>query len=229
MPPTSRQPGTTTTLVSGTDAKGADGVVKSATLAADGSRVFFSSTATDLDPAVTVAGEQVWTRATTGAPTLVTRGADVTHGADKPSSVIDASADGAFVLISSAATDLTAPLKHHDGTPMLYRVASVSFEAEPLSARGDDTADKTPTAGRGAISADGDVVAYATGATNLLDGFIDGNGDGDDVTPGWSGPPPSATRSGRRRRSSRPRTSRSTARARSSSPTTRARTKARPA
>ena len=68
--------GTTTTLVSGTGAKGANGAVNTAVLSADGSRVFFSSTATDLDPAVTVAGEQVWTRTAAGAPTLVTRGAE---------------------------------------------------------------------------------------------------------------------------------------------------------
>ena len=175
-----RRGSTPAALVSGADGsatQGADGATTAAVLSAG--RIFFTSNATDLNPAFTVAGEQVWTR-TTDKPVLVTRGAALDHGANGPSNVIDASGDGAFALVTSTATDLTAPLKHHD-TPTLYRVAVSSFEAEPLSARGDETGDRTPVAGRDAMSADGNVVAYTSGASNLAEGFIDGNGAGADA------------------------------------------------
>jgi Tol biopolymer transport system component len=157
---------------------GANGTPGAATLSANGARVFFSSTATDLNGQYTVTGEQAWMRTLT-TPTapavLLTRGTDLDKGANGASTVVDASATGAFVVIASAATDLTAPLTHHD-TRTLYRVDTATFEAEPVSARGDDANDAAPTAQRGAISADGNTIAWTTRATNLIDSFLDGNG-----------------------------------------------------
>ncbi|HEY6888372.1 MAG TPA: hypothetical protein VI300_11350, partial [Solirubrobacter sp.] len=153
--------GATTTLAGA----GAD----TAALSADGTHVFFSA-----------ADGQVWMRAG-GTLTLVTRGVAPEQGADGPSRVIDATDTGDQILVSSTATDLTPALKHHGDEPTLYRIATGTFEAEPLSARADDTADKAPAARTGAMSADGTVVAYTSNASNLVDGLIDGNGDGTDV------------------------------------------------
>ncbi|MDA0183289.1 PKD domain-containing protein [Solirubrobacter phytolaccae] len=144
-----------------------------AKLAADGSRVAFT------------AADQVWSRTLdNGAPTqpavLVTRGSDPASGANGVSTLVDVSATGAYVLLQSDATDLTAPLRHHDELPSLYRVATSNWDAEPISALGDDANDK-PIASE-SMSRDGEWIAYTSASTNLLASFQDGNGaDGSDA------------------------------------------------
>ena len=109
-------------------------------------------------------GHQIWLRSA-GATT------QVTHG--NGDSTLVAAADG-VALVASTATDLTAPLSHHD-VPSLFRIDLADDEAEPVSARGDDTADAAPD--NAAMSADGNTIAYTTNASNLVDGFLDGNAD----------------------------------------------------
>ena len=121
---------------------GANAPVGEATLTND--RVFFSSKATDLNGDYTVTGEQVWMSTGTGPATLVTRGLQLNHGANGDSTLVAAST---HVLVRSTATDLSAPLKQHDGTPTLYRIDTATFDAEPVSARGDDSNDAAPDAG----------------------------------------------------------------------------------
>lgn len=151
---------------------GSSSTPTTAKLAADGSRVAFT------------AGDQVWSRTLdNGAPTapavLVTRGSDPAQGANGASELVDVSATGAFVLLRSTATDLTAPLRHHDGHSTLYRVATASWEAEPISVLGDDANDRPTQAA--SMSRDGAWIAYSSAATNLLSGFLDGNGEGADA------------------------------------------------
>ncbi len=155
---------------------GANAPVGAATLTND--RVVFTSKATDLNGEYTTTGDQVWMSTGNGPATLVTRGLELNHGANGDSTLIDAA--DTQVLVRSNATDLSAPLKQHDGAPALYRIDTATFDAEPVSARGDDSNDAAPD--QADISDDGNTVAWSSRAANLVSDFIDGNGaDGGDA------------------------------------------------
>jgi Tol biopolymer transport system component len=152
---------------------GANGSSSSPVLSADGTRVAFVSTASNLAGGDGNGAADVFVTDRDGA---VTRVSVAAGGADPngPSSDPDISADGRFVVFESAASNLVDG--DTDGVADVF-VRDLQTQTTSLvsSARGGGPADGA--SGSPAISASGAFVSFASKATNLVAG--DGNGVGD--------------------------------------------------
>ena len=177
----------TTYLVSGFHSRpnqGADGtMLGTAALSADGKTVAF---ATDADLTGLAAQDNdvsdVFLRRYTPEPQpieLLTTGAKgYGYAANSPSSLDALSADGRHVLVRSKAQDLSLPVELH-GHDVLYRIDWPSHDVTQVTEKDVQGPDAELEAT--AISGDGLTVVYRTQAGNLLDNWLDRNGDGRDV------------------------------------------------
>jgi Tol biopolymer transport system component len=149
----------------------ANGECHVAVISADGLHVAFTSTATNLDPADTDPGLDVYVRdLAAGVTELVSRASGGGPRADALSLVEAISEDGSRIVFQTAATNLGTP----GGKKQLYvrdRAAStvtlVSRAAGPAGAAGNDDSFTA------AITADGLQVAFSSTAGNLHPGDAD--------------------------------------------------------
>lgn len=143
----------------------------------DGSRVVFTSNATDLVPDDTNGESDVFVRnMTTGATTLVTR-APNGQQADRSSSGAKISGDGTYVVFASNATNLltSGPITSPTGRDEVYGrdlVTGVTtmLSTDPTGAPGNGNNDSP--AGYGSwspvLSRDGSAVAYSSNSSNIV-------------------------------------------------------------
>jgi Tol biopolymer transport system component len=177
------------TLVSanaaGTD--GANGGSLTGSVSADGRFVAFTSSATDLvsgfvDGNGSLNSDVYVRNLQTGVTVLVSHSStSPTRGGNDGSETPAISADGRFVAFVSRATDLVPGFNPNGGAANVY-VCNLQTGAITLVSRSTAGA---ATGGNGnsdfpAISADGGVVAFGSSATDLVPGFVDGNGIGHD-------------------------------------------------
>ena len=110
---------------------------------------------------------------------LLTTGAKGYGYPSVSSSSLDAlSADGRHVLVRSSAQDLSLPVELH-GHDVLYRIDWPSHDVTQVTENDGHGPDAELEAT--AISGDGLTVAYRTNAGNLLDNWLDHNGEARDV------------------------------------------------
>ena len=110
---------------------------------------------------------------------LLTTGADgYGFPPDGPSALDALSADGRHVLVRSSVQDLSLPVALH-GHDVLYRIDWPSHDVTQVTEHAGHGPDAEIEAT--AISGDGLTVAYRTNAGNLLDDWLDHNGDARDV------------------------------------------------
>jgi Tol biopolymer transport system component len=175
-----------TTLVSHSTAGPATAGNKSSdfpALSADGRFVAFLSAATDLIPGFvdgngSISGDVFLYDRATGSTSLVSRStASPSQGGAGDSSSPVLSGDGRFVAFPSAATDLVAAFSDNNaGASDLY-LRDMTAGVTTLVSRSTTSA---TSGGHGEtleyqISSDGRFVAFRSTATDLVDGFIDGN------------------------------------------------------
>ncbi len=152
---------------------GANGPSRAPVLSADGTRVAFISSASNLAAGD---GNGVADIFLTDREGTVTRVSVAVDGGDPdgPSSNPDLSADGRFVVFESAATNLVAG--DSNGVPDVFvRDLQTGTTALVSTARGGGAADGP--SGAPAISASGAFVSFASKATNLVAGDSNGAGD----------------------------------------------------
>lgn len=175
----------TTVLVSHTSSAVTAGNGWSAepSISADGNWVAFVSNATDLGdgfPAGTPAQVYLWERAT-GAISLVSHAASLTTGSnDFCESPVGLSADGAFVVFGSWATDLGGGFTDVNGAEdvFLYERATGAISLVSHAALPDTAGNANSRTAR--ISANGDWVLFESWATDLgSSGYEDWNGSSD--------------------------------------------------
>lgn len=154
-------------------------------ISADGRFVAFVSAARNLVPGAADAGGDtrnvyLWDRET-GQTTLVSRRADGGEGGDGSSLDPSLSADGNVVVFTSQATDLIPGLDLADSgeNVYLYERASGTVSLVSRSAASASRSGNHPSFGA-TVSADGRIVAYLSGATDLVAGQNDTN-EGTDV------------------------------------------------
>jgi Tol biopolymer transport system component len=154
--------------------EGAGGLSTIGGISADGSSVLYHSTALNLVP-----GQQERPRATTdvflwsrstGTSRLVSgRGGSASVAGNRPSVAEDLSADGAWAVFSSAATNLIQGLEHtHPGATDVYLWSRRTGRTTLLShtAGSPDTTATGPSSSS-RISADGRWIAYLSTASDL--------------------------------------------------------------
>jgi|CXWL01.1.fsa_nt_gi Tol biopolymer transport system component len=155
-------------------------------LSADGRYVAFASIATNL-----IAGgvdtndtEDIFLfERTTGTVRLIShRSGQPEVAGDGYASQPMINADGSWVVFSSQASDLAAGQLDTNGAQDVFLYDRASHEVTLVSHPPGQPA----TAGDGlaldpVISADGAFVAFASAASNLVDGFVDSNGEGWDI------------------------------------------------
>lgn len=148
-----------------------DGNASLAALSADGSRVVFRSAATNIVANDTNGNTDVFLfDVATGETTLVSAGL-LGEGADDHSDRPAISADGAYVVFVSGATDLIVGDSNARDDVFLYEVATgITTKVGPAAASDGHASDP-------AISGDGQFVVFESRATNLVAG--DTNGDQD--------------------------------------------------
>lgn len=174
------------THAAGSPATAADrGLDQSPSVSADSRFVAFASFASNLTPGVEESADTqniyLWDRET-GQTTLASRRAGTQEDADAGSLSPVLSADGSVLVFVSHATDLVpgTTLAHRGENVYLYERASgavvlVSRSAASASRSGNNTSFGP------AVSADGRYVAYLSGATDLVAGQNDINGEGQDI------------------------------------------------
>ena len=154
-------------------AGGANGPSSSPALSADGTRVAFVSSASNLVPGDGNGAADVFLTDRDGNVTRVSVAADG-GDANGPSSDPDISADGRFVAFESAASNLVAG--DTNGAPDVFmRDLRTGTTTLVSAARGGGPGNGA--SGAPAISAGGGFVSFASTASNLVAG--DGNGVGD--------------------------------------------------
>lgn len=153
-------------------------------ISADGRFVAFVSAARNLVPGTAGAGEDtrnvyLWNR-DTGRTILVSRRAGGSEGADGSSLNPSLSADGNVLVFTSQATDLVPGLDLEDSgeNVYLYERNSGTVRLVSRSAASANRAGNQSSFGA-TVSADGRVVAYLSGATDLVTGQNDTNGGTD--------------------------------------------------
>ncbi|MBX7219978.1 MAG: hypothetical protein K1Y36_08525 [Blastocatellia bacterium] len=165
-----------------------NGVSSLPVLSTDGTKVAFHSTATDLVTGFTDgngAGTDVFLRdLTAGTTTLISRTATLatTSGNNSSDSPV-ISADGTKVAFQSSATNLVTGFTDGNGASIDIFLRDLTAGTTTLLSR---TATVATTSGNNAsdspvINADGTKIAFRSRATNLVTGFIDGNGTNTDV------------------------------------------------
>ncbi|WP_156028410.1 PKD domain-containing protein [Candidatus Solirubrobacter pratensis] len=174
----------------GSPRMGAEGsVLTTAALSADGTVVAFTSDQEWLSESFNdangrgAAGTDVWVRRFGAQPetqaTLVSVGGKGSSWTGDAASALEAlSADGRYAVVRSSASDLGVPAARH-GHDVLYRVELTGHDVSLVSERAGDGPEQEVV--DGAISGDGQTVAYRTDADNLLDGFLDANDQGSDA------------------------------------------------
>jgi Tol biopolymer transport system component len=152
---------------------GANGPSSSPAISADGTRVAFASSATNLVAGDTNGAADIFLTDRDGAVTRVSVAADG-GDANGASSSLDVSADGRFVVFESAASNLVNG--DSDGVADVFvRDLQTQKTALVSAARGGGPADGA--SGSPAISASGAFVSFASKATNLVAGDSNGVGD----------------------------------------------------
>ncbi len=152
----------------GAEAGNSSSQVGDQTLSADGRYLVFASNATDLVPGDINNTTDVFLRdLRSGTVTLVSR-APSGQTANSTSSEPAISADGQYVVFSSAATNLsvTGPVSTN-GQQQVYRWQRATGVTELLSVDLLGTQSANNSAGAASISGDGSRVAFQTSATNL--------------------------------------------------------------
>jgi len=151
---------------------------------ANGRYVVFNSTASDLVPGFVdgnagTAADLYIRDVELGTTALVTPNAAGTASANAPSSSIEITPDGRYVVFTSAATDLVAGDTNGRSDIFVRDVVANVTRLVSVAAAGGVSANGTSA--NGAPSADGRYVAFESAATDLIAGFVDGNGAGRDV------------------------------------------------
>lgn len=149
---------------SGPQGAGANAESTPEALGGDGRLVFFTSAATNLDPAATDGQSRLYVRDTVDQTTALVPLGDP---ADGPDSFIDVSRDGRFLLIDS--TSNTSDANGQFPTRVVRRDRQTG---ETVLVSRADGAEGAPADGgtfgaTGAISGDGAVVVFSSGADNL--------------------------------------------------------------
>ncbi len=160
-----------TTLISRADGAGGtkgNASSSSSSVSADGRFVAFTSTATNLDPADGDAAPDVYLRDTQTSRTILVSRASGAGGAkgNGLSSGPSISADGRFVAFDSVATNLD-PADGDGGRDVYLRDTQTSQTILVSRANGAGGAKGNDASGSPSISADGRLVAFSSGATNL--------------------------------------------------------------
>jgi surface antigen len=173
----------TTSLISG--ATGVPGAssnndASGKAVSADARFVAFDSTASNLDPADTDLGQDVFLRdAQGGSTTLVSRAGDTAAGpgakGDGPSSNPDVSSDGRYLAFVSRASNL-APADHDSTADVFVRdtrdgTTTLVSRASSAGAKGDRDSSNP------ALSGDGRYVAFVSEASNLVAGDTNAKAD----------------------------------------------------
>jgi Tol biopolymer transport system component len=152
---------------------GADGPSGSPAISADGTRVAFASSASNLVAGDTNGAADIFLTDRDGVVTRVSAAADG-GDANGPSSSPDVSADGRFVVFESDASNLVDG--DSDGVADVFvRDLQTSKTTLVSAARGGGPADGA--SGSPAISASGAFVSFASKASNLVAGDSNGAGD----------------------------------------------------
>ncbi len=160
--------------------KGADGISYDPAISGDGSRVAFTSSATNL-----VAGEEdanggivdVFLFDLATGETI-----NVTQGANGQSYDVDLSADGSKVTFTSSATNLVAGEEDANGDVEDVFVYDVATGEITLVTQGADITQGAYDRSFGSsLAADGSVGAFGSYAPNLVEGETDANGNTADV------------------------------------------------
>ncbi|MBS1795646.1 MAG: VCBS repeat-containing protein [Acidobacteria bacterium] len=148
---------------------------------ADGRFVSFESTAGDLSPVAdtNTVPDIYWRDLDSGTTKLVSVNSAGTNGGDQFSSTRGISADGQIVFFMSAAGNLLSdPIDNNVNFDLYIRdVPANTTKAVSVNEAGTTVGNQPTT--RGAIAAGGNVVTFASGATNLV--ANDTNGLGGDI------------------------------------------------
>ena len=144
-------------------------------ISADGSAVIFYSAANDLVQGMSGNGTlQVYVRRD-GVNYLVSHSTtSLTTPCAAGASPLDISADGAYILFSSNSTDLVSGDTNGVGDVFLYDANSGAISRVSVASDGTQA---NGTSGGGVLSADGNYVAYSSGASNLVSGDTNSRAD----------------------------------------------------
>jgi len=176
----------TTTLVSvnsgGADSGNATSYVP--TISNDGNRIAFLSEATDLVPGFVdgngpgFGGLDAYVRDLgAGTTTLVSINSAGTASANVGVGSPSISGDGNFVAFSSTASDLVATDTNGAFDIFVRNLMAGATDLVTINSAGTDSGNGA-AAGGAALSPDGRFVAFVSAATDLVAGFVDGNGPG---------------------------------------------------
>jgi len=152
----------TTTLVTVGSGNGGNNNSSGPSISADGSMIAFASRATDLAGAPANGNHNIFVYDTSnGSTTLVTAGSGL--GGDSNSYEPSISADGSMIAFASRATDLAGVPANGDSNIFLYDTfdGSTTLVTVGSGSGGNDNSYEP------SISADGSVIAFSSGATNL--------------------------------------------------------------
>jgi|GEM_PF-919914 len=166
--------GVTTLVTTGSSGSGGDAFSGSASISADGTKIAFSSWATDL-----ITGTSTNTRSnvflydvTTGVTTLVTTGTSG-NGGDASSGSMSISSDGSAIVLTSSATDLIAGTVTSGQQIFVYDIGTNLMTL--VSAGSSGVGGNFPSFGSipfiTSISANGDTVVFYSNATDLVPGI----------------------------------------------------------
>ena len=169
---------TTTLITKGLGLLGGDNSSTLPTISADGTRIVFTSTATDLISGFTTNDNfNVYLyNVTTGTTSLITKGPSPYIGSDdiNRSYATDISADNNLIVFSSIATDLIDGITaNRNQNIFLYNVTTgvTTLVTAGPSGVGGDYNSFSPS-----ISANGSVIGFSSIATDLIDGTTTGGG-----------------------------------------------------
>lgn len=151
---------------------------------ANGRYVVFNSTASDLvagfvDGNAGTAADLYIRDVDLGVTALVTPNTTGTASANAASTSLEITPDGRYVVFTSAATDLVAGDSNGRSDIFVRDVVANVTRLVSVAASGGGSANGTSA--NGVPSADGRYVAFESAATDLISGFVDGNGAGRDV------------------------------------------------
>jgi Tol biopolymer transport system component len=150
-------------------------------ISADGKWVMVSSSATNLLPGQTgAAGQVFFYDVAAGTLSLATHTpGSATAGGDEISTFATMSPDGRFVAFLSGASDLVAGFADNNGDEydvFLYDRTTDQTVLASHKATSANVSGNGASVGFLTLSSDGRYITYASLATDLISGFIDGNG-----------------------------------------------------